>query len=139
MQGIKDELDEIGLALEDERSAKLILEGEKENLIEVGERLGEMLEQREKRISEMEMQIEKLMHSPRSISAEHDYLAEQIDELKRRLMERNREYEALRRRERKLHGESFEKDEKIQELRVTMSDLESALQDRTAELKVLEE
>lgn len=139
VQGIKDELDEIGLALEDERSAKLILEGEKENLIEVGERLGEMLEQREKRISEMEMQIEKLMHSPRSISAEHDYLAEQIDELKRRLMERNREYEALRRRERKLHGESFEKDEKIQELRVTMSDLESALQDRTAELKVLEE
>ena len=139
VQGIKDELDETGLALEDERGAKLVLESEKENLIELGERLKEILEQREKRINEMEIQIEKLMHSPRSISAEHDYLAEQIDELKRRLMERNREYEALRRRERKLHGESFEKDEKIQELRVTLSDFESALQDRTAELKVLEE
>ena len=139
VQSIKDQLDEVGLELEDERRRNQILESEKENLTEVSERMTELLDQKEKRITEMELQIEKLMHSPRSVSAEHDYLAEQIDELKRRLMERNREYEALRRRERKLHSDSFDKDEKIQELRVTLGDLEAALQDRTAELKVLEE
>ena len=139
VQSIKDQLDEVGLELEDECRRNQILESEKENLTEVSERMTELLDQKEKRIGEMELQIEKLMHSPRSVSAEHDYLAEQIDELKRRLMERNREYEALRRRERKLHSDSFDKDEKIQELRVTLGDLEAALQDRTAELKVLEE
>ena len=139
VQSIKDQLSEVGLELEDERRRNQILENEKEEIVDLSERMNELLDQKEKRINEMEMQVEKLMHSPRSISAEHDYLAEQIDELKRRLMERNREYEALRRRERKLHSDSFDKDEKIQELRVTLTDLESALQDRTAELKVLEE
>ena len=139
VQSIKDQLSEVSLELEDERRRNQILENEKEEVVDLSERMNELLDQKEKRINEMEMQVEKLMHSPRSISAEHDYLAEQIDELKRRLMERNREYEALRRRERKLHSDSFDKDEKIQELRVTLTDLESALQDRTAELKVLEE
>ena len=139
VQSIKDKLDEVNVELEEEKRKNQILKSENEDLSEVSERINELLNQKEKRINEMEIQIEKLMHSPRSISAEHDYLAEQIEELKRRLMERNREYEALRRRERKLHSDSFDKDEKIQELRVTLSDLESALQDRTAELKVLEE
>ena len=78
------------------------------------------------------------MQGPRSVSAEHDYLVEQIEELKRRLLERNREYESLRRRERRLHSDVFERDERVQQMSLTMSDLESALQDRTAELRELE-
>ena len=79
------------------------------------------------------------MQGPRSVSAEHDYLVEQIEELKRRLLERNREYESLRRRERRLHNDVFERDERIQQVTLTMTDLEAALQDRTAELRELEE
>jgi len=54
------------------------------------------------------------------------------------LLERNREYESLRRRERRLHSDVFERDERLQQMSLTMSDLESALQDRTAELRELE-
>ena len=79
------------------------------------------------------------MQGPRSVSAEHDYLVEQIEELKRRLLERNREYESLRRRERRLHNDVFERDERLQQMTLTMTDLEAALQDRTAELRELEE
>ena len=79
------------------------------------------------------------MQGPRSVSAEHDYLVEQIEELKRRLLERNREYESLRRRERRLHNDVFERDERLQQMTLTMTDLEAALQDRTAELRELED
>ena len=78
------------------------------------------------------------MQGPRSVSAEHDYLVEQIEELKRRLLERNREYESLRRRERRLHNDVFERDERIQQMSLTLGDMESALQDRTAELREIE-
>ena len=80
-----------------------------------------------------------VMQGPRSVSAEHDYLVEQIEELKRRLLERNREYESLRRRERRLHNDVFERDERLQQMTLTMTDLEAALQDRTAELRELED
>jgi predicted nuclease with TOPRIM domain len=78
------------------------------------------------------------MTGPRSVSAEHDYLVEQIEELKRRLLERNREYEALRRRERRLHNDVFERDERMQQMQLTIADLESALLDRTSEMREVE-
>ena len=89
-------------------------------------------------MAELEEQLERVMQGPRSVSAEHDYLVEQIEELKRRLLERNREYESLRRRERRLHNDVFERDERIQQMSLTLGDMESALQDRTAELRELE-
>jgi predicted nuclease with TOPRIM domain len=87
----------------------------------------------------LEEQLERVLQGPRSVSAEHDYLVEQIEELKRRLLERNREYEALRRRERRLHNDVFERDERVSQMQLTITDLESALQDRTSELRELEQ
>ena len=93
---------------------------------------------RDQRLAELEDQVERVMSGPKSISAEHDYLVEQIEDLKRRLLERNRECESLRRRERRLHNDVFERDERLQQMTLTMTDLEAALQDRTAELRDLE-
>ena len=98
-----------------------------------------LLDARDRRLAELEEQLERVMQGPRSVSAEHDYLVEQIEELKRRLLERNREYESLRRRERRLHNDVFERDERLQQMTLTMTDLEAALQDRTAELRELED
>jgi chromosome segregation ATPase len=97
-----------------------------------------LLDARDGRLGELEEQLERVMQGPRSVSAEHDYLVEQIEELKRRLLERNREYESLRRRERRLHNDVFERDERIQQITLTLTDMEAALQDRTAELRELE-
>ena len=37
-----------------------------------------------------------------------------------------------------MHNDVFERDERIQQMQLTMTDLESGLQDRTAELRALE-
>ena len=126
------------LELEGERAAIIALEEERSRLREIIEKLRGMLDLRDKRLLEVEEQVENLMRGPKSVSAEHDYLVEQIEELKRRLVERNREFEVLRRRERGLHNDVFERDERIQQMQLTMTDLESGLQDRTAELRALE-
>ena len=105
---------------------------------DIADRLRGLLDARDKRLGELEEQIERVMQGPRSVSAEHDYLVEQIEELKRRLLERNREYESLRRRERRLHNDVFERDERIQQMSLTISDLEAALTDRTSEIRELE-
>ncbi|MAT49317.1 MAG: hypothetical protein CMA27_05750 [Euryarchaeota archaeon] len=126
------------LELEGERAAIIALEEERNRLREIIEKLRGMLDLRDKRLLEVEEQVENLMRGPKSVSAEHDYLVEQIEELKRRLVERNREFEVLRRRERGLHNDVFERDERIQQMQLTMTDLESGLQDRTAELRALE-
>lgn len=124
--------------LKSEKAANNALEEERQRLRDVADRLRGLLDQRDKRLGEMEEQMERVLQGPRSVSAEHDYLVEQIDELKRRLLERNREYEALRRRERRLHNDVFERDERVSQMQLMIVDLESALQDRTAELKELE-
>ncbi len=126
------------LELEGEKAAIIALEEERNRLREIIEKLRGMLDLRDKRLLEVEEQVENLMRGPKSVSAEHDYLVEQIEELKRRLVERNREFEVLRRRERGLHNDVFERDERIQQMQLTMTDLESGLQDRTAELRALE-
>jgi len=126
------------LELEGERGAIIALEGERSRLRDIIEKLRGMLDLRDKRLLEVEEQVENLMRGPKSVSAEHDYLVEQIEELKRRLVERNREFEVLRRRERGLHNDVFERDERIQQMQLTMVDLEGGLQDRTAELRALE-
>ena len=133
------ELEEAHRRIESEQSESNAVGGERDQLREMVEQTGSLLEQRDLRIKEMEGQLQRIMEGPRSISAEHDYLVEQIEELKRRLLERNREYEALRRRERRLHREVFERDERIQQMQLTMSDIEGGLSDRTAEMKTLEE
>ncbi len=133
------ELEEAHRRIETEQSESNAVGGERDQLREMVEQTGSLLEQRDLRIKEMEGQLQRIMEGPRSISAEHDYLVEQIEELKRRLLERNREYEALRRRERRLHREVFERDERIQQMQLTMSDIEGGLSDRTAEMKTLEE
>ena len=43
------------------------------------------------------------------------------------------------RRERRLHSDVFERDERIQQMSLTMSDLESALQDHENELEDIRE
>ena len=137
-QKMKKNLQNTELELEGEKSAVIALENERSRLRDIIEKLKGMLDLRDKRILEVEDQVENLMRGPKSISAEHDYLVEQIEELKRRLVERNREFEVLRRRERSLHNDVFERDERIQQMQLTMTDLESGLQDRTAELRALE-
>jgi len=139
LQKMKINLDKSELELEGERAAVIALEEERGRLREIIEKLRGFLDLRDKRILEVEEQVENLMRGPKSVSAEHDYLVEQIEELKRRLVERNREFEVLRRRERNLHNDVFERDERIQQMQLTMVDLEGGLQDRTAELRALEE
>ena len=137
-QKMRMNLENSELELEGERAAIIALEEERGRLREIIEKLRGMLDLRDKRLLEVEEQVENLMRGPKSVSAEHDYLVEQIEELKRRLVERNREFEVLRRRERGLHNDVFERDERIQQMQLTMTDLESGLQDRTAELRALE-
>ena len=136
---LKQQVDERQRQLDVERAAAEALEEERQRLRDIADRLRGLLDARDRRLEELEEQLERVMQGPRSVSAEHDYLVEQIEELKRRLLERNREYESLRRRERRLHNDVFERDERLQQMTLTMTDLEAALQDRTAELRELEE
>jgi len=136
---LKQQVDERQRQLDVERAAAEALEEERQRLRDIADRLRGLLDARDRRLGELEEQLERVMQGPRSVSAEHDYLVEQIEELKRRLLDRNREYESLRRRERRLHNDVFERDERLQQMTLTMTDLEAALQDRTAELRELEE
>jgi len=136
---LKNQVDEKKRQLEVEKAVAEALEEERQRLRDIADRLRGLLDARDRRLGELEEQLERVMQGPRSVSAEHDYLVEQIEELKRRLLERNREYESLRRRERRLHNDVFERDERLQQITLTMTDLESALQDRTAELRELED
>jgi len=136
---LKQQVDERQRQLDVERAAAEALEEERQRLRDIADRLRGLLDARDRRLGELEEQLERVMQGPRSVSAEHDYLVEQIEELKRRLLERNREYESLRRRERRLHNDVFERDERLQQMTLTMTDFEAALQDRTAELRELEE
>ena len=136
---LKQQVDERQRQLDVEKAAAEALEEERQRLRDIADRLRGLLDARDRRLAELEEQLERVMQGPRSVSAEHDYLVEQIEELKRRLLERNREYESLRRRERRLHNDVFERDERIQQMTLTMTDLEAALQDRTAELRELED
>jgi chromosome segregation ATPase len=138
VRSLKAQVDQMTKQYEVEQSANKALEEERQRLRDIADRLRGLLDARDGRLTELEEQLERVMQGPRSVSAEHDYLVEQIEELKRRLLERNREYESLRRRERRLHSDVFERDERIQQISLTMSDLEAALQDRTAELRELE-
>lgn len=138
VRALKSQVNQAEAELGSEKAANNALEEERQRLRDVADRLRGLLDQRDKRLGEMEEQMERVLQGPRSVSAEHDYLVEQIDELKRRLLERNREYEALRRRERRLHNDVFERDERVSQMQLTIVDLESALQDRTSELKELE-
>ena len=138
VRALKAQLDQRSGELEAESAANAALEEERQRLRDIADRLRGLLDQRDKRLGELEEQLERVLQGPRSVSAEHDYLVEQIEELKRRLLERNREYEALRRRERRLHNDVFERDERVSQMQLTMTDLESALQDRTSELRELE-
>jgi len=138
VRALKSQADALSGDLEAEKAANDALEEERQRLRDIADRLRGLLDARDTRLAELEEQLERVMQGPRSVSAEHDYLVEQIEELKRRLLERNREYESLRRRERRLHNDVFERDERIQQMQLTMTDLESGLQDRTAELRALE-
>ena len=129
VRSLKSQVDSMTKQYEVEASANKALEEERQRLRDIADRLRGLLDARDNRLTELEEQLERVMQGPRSVSAEHDYLVEQIEELKRRLLEHNREYESLRRRERRLHSDVFERDERIQQMSLTMSDLESALQD----------
>ena len=138
VRSLKSKLDAALMQNEAEQSANKALEEERQRLRDIADRLRGLLDARDGRLGELEEQLERVMQGPRSVSAEHDYLVEQIEELKRRLLERNREYESLRRRERRLHTDVFERDERVQQITLTLTDMEAALQDRTAELRELE-
>lgn len=138
VRAMRSQLDQSSADLDAEKAANEALEEERARLRDIADRLRGLLDQRERRLTELEEQIERVMQGPRSVSAEHDYLVEQIEDLKRRLLERNREYESLRRRERRLHNDVFERDERLQQMTLTMTDIESALSDRTSELRELE-
>ena len=138
VRALKHQVDETQRQLDVEKAAAEALEEERQRLRDIADRLRGLLDARDRRLGELEEQLERVMQGPRSVSAEHDYLVEQIEDLKRRLLERNREYESLRRRERRLHNDVFERDERLQQMTLTMTDLEAALQDRMAELRELE-
>lgn len=138
VRALKHQVDETQRQLDVEKAAAEALEEERQRLRDIADRLRGLLDARDRRLGELEEQLERVMQGPRSVSAEHDYLIEQIEDLKRRLLERNREYESLRRRERRLHNDVFERDERLQQMTLTMTDLEAALQDRMAELRELE-
>ena len=138
VRSLKSQVDSMTKQYEVENAANKALEEERQRLRDIADRLRGLLDARDNRLAELEEQLERVMQGPRSVSAEHDYLVEQIEELKRRLLERNREYESLRRRERRLHNDVFERDERIQQISLTLGDMESALQDRTAELREIE-
>ena len=138
VRALKAQSDSLSSDLEAEKAANNALEEERQRLRDIADRLRGLLDARDTRLAELEEQLERVMQGPRSVSAEHDYLVEQIEELKRRLLERNREYESLRRRERRLHNDVFERDERIQQMSLTIGDLESALTDRTSEVRELE-
>ena len=138
VRSLKAKLDTALSQNDAEQAANKALEEERQRLRDIADRLRGLLDARDGRLGELEEQLERVMQGPRSVSAEHDYLVEQIDELKRRLLERNREYDSLRRRERRLHNDVFERDERIQQITLTLTDMESALQDRTAELREIE-
>ena len=138
VRSLKLKLDAALMQNEAEQAANKALEEERQRLRDIADRLRGLLDARDGRLGELEEQLERVMQGPRSVSAEHDYLVEQIEELKRRLLERNREYESLRRRERRLHNDVFERDERVQQMTLTLTDMEAALQDRTAELRELE-
>jgi uncharacterized protein YoxC len=138
VRSLKAKLDAALMQNEAEQAANKALEEERQRLRDIADRLRGLLDARDGRLGELEEQLERVMQGPRSVSAEHDYLVEQIEELKRRLLERNREYESLRRRERRLHNDVFERDERLQQITLTLTDMEAALQDRTAELRELE-
>ncbi|MBT60916.1 MAG: hypothetical protein CMA63_05120 [Euryarchaeota archaeon] len=138
VRSLKSQLDTAKAHNEAESAANKALEEERQRLRDIADRLRGLLDARDARLGELEEQLERVMQGPRSVSAEHDYLVEQIEEYKRRLLERNREYDSLRRRERRLHNDVFERDERIQQITLTLTDMESALQDRTAELRELE-
>ena len=138
VRSLKSKSDALVMDLTSEKAANESLEEERKRLRDIADRLRGLLDQRDQRLAELEEQLERVMQGPRSVSAEHDYLVEQIEELKRRLLERNREYESLRRRERRLHQDVFERDERVQQMSLTLSDLESALTDRSSELRELE-
>ena len=138
VRSLKAQLDTLLAQNDAEQAANKALEEERQRLRDIADRLRGLLDARDGRLGELEEQLERVMQGPRSVSAEHDYLVEQIDELKRRLLERNREYDSLRRRERRLHNDVFERDERIQQITLTLTDMEAALQDRTAELREIE-
>ena len=138
VRALKVQADALSGDLDAEKAANDALEEERQRLRDIADRLRGLLDARDTRLAELEEQLERVMQGPRSVSAEHDYLVEQIEELKRRLLERNREYESLRRRERRLHNDVFERDERIQQMSLTIGDLESALTDRTSEVRELE-
>ena len=138
VRALKSQADGLKIDLDAEKAANNALEEERQRLRDIADRLRGLLDARDKRLAELEEQLERVMQGPRSVSAEHDYLVEQIEELKRRLLERNREYESLRRRERRLHNDVFERDERVQQMSLTIADLEAALTDRTAEVRELE-
>jgi len=136
---LKNENEEALTALAAEQATVHAMEEERQRLRDIADRLRGLIDARDQRLAELEDQVERVMSGPKSISAEHDYLIEQIEDLKRRLLERNREYESLRRRERRLHNDVFDRDERLAQMTLTMTDLEAALQDRTAESRDLEE
>ena len=138
VRSLKNQLDQKTAQYDAEVAANNALEEERQRLRDIADRMRGLLDARDKRLADLEEQLERVMQGPRSVSAEHDYLVEQIEEMKRRLLERNREYESLRRRERRLHTDVFERDERIQQMSLTITDLEAALTDRVAEIRELE-
>ena len=111
VRSLKHQLEEKSAQYDAEVAANNALEEERQRLRDIADRMRGLLDARDKRLADLEEQLERVMQGPRSVSAEHDYLVEQIEEMKRRLLERNREYESLRRRERRLHTDVFERDD----------------------------
>ena len=98
VRSLKHQLEEKSAQYDAEVAANNALEEERQRLRDIADRMRGLLDARDKRLADLEEQLERVMQGPRSVSAEHDYLVEQIEEMKRRLLERNREYESLRRR-----------------------------------------
>ena len=82
VRALKAQLDQRSGELAAETAANAALEEERQRLRDIADRLRGLLDQRDKRMGELEEQLERVLQGPRSVSAEHDYLVEQIEELK---------------------------------------------------------
>ena len=80
-----------------EKAAAEALEEERQRLEDIADRLRGLLDARDRRLAELEEQLERVMQGSRSVSAEHDYLVEQIEELKRD--DSSNEIESMNRRD----------------------------------------
>ena len=72
VRSLKNQLDEKSAQYDAEVAANNALEEERQRLRDIADRMRGLLDARDKRLADLEEQLERVMQGPRSVSAEHD-------------------------------------------------------------------